>query len=479
MSAKLDLHEWLKSQVNDLGDDAEQTKTYVQTDQKVPDTVEQSVSVVSINRPLSSKLICHYLSLDRNWSTDLLSNFDISFVMCPYINNFTRGNVNIIKALTYVRALRLSDVYFYNTNVYSQQYSQLNVLVKELQTQSFTSFSGSKFHFVIEPQLIFTSYVIFNYAFRHSTYNYNRGWFVFNQIIKMLDTITINMFDRSKPINLLNALSYSYSLPFGVDLLPILYEGVTNATAIRTWNTFRILETPFNAPMPFSISNFNTTQPVADSVTINKMNGVHTKYISIMCRNARYDPVIMPILGTYGSWMWSIAISTDSDIVNEYKVTIIQNQDVLLYNMNVSIVCVSYKNGIITGNNRLFADVYTKGTVKTVSYVISTLCTVIFDVNMNNFTFSVVMNTAPLMFGSATFFAAVSHFIATGDTIQSSVVILPFDIRIDNLIGAVTGMTFTAYNAPCNMKLEVICEDDEIYRDHDINTIHDIDLDKL
>lgn len=213
--------------------------------------------------------------------------FDINY-LTPILN--TRGVINVNKPIRDIVAMRLervnfnalraTDLYEKNTDLERHQV-RYTLCIEELSAQSFITANGQRFHWIIEPWRLwssFTSNEVIQYQLNlyqagyFTTYDQNRGWYRFASPISKLDSISLRFgnFNGNKNFTpeILTAtvtqnsnpaeLTFDFSFALG------MYGG-----------TIEILD-------------FTTGDPVTDAALITAMNSTFYSSVDYFARTPQY-----------------------------------------------------------------------------------------------------------------------------------------------------------------------------------------------
>lgn len=435
---EVDIHELLKKLIND--DLIEVKKN---SDEEIQD-------IKLIDSYKNNKYIIHYLYLDRNFALNSSSGNGFKFLLNYGNRNFNKGYINIDNPVFNVKAVRLSNVNMLYTPKYVTQYDNYNdykitVLIEELQVQAFMTNTGNKFHFIgdIDKVEYVSDIRLYPHNIRHRfrTYDFNDGWFIFDNPVQVLDSITITIMNES------NMLNFAYTTQ----------QTIVSSTFYTTQMTMlyitpiisKTIYFPLNQPTPLYVTGFESSSS-QDVNIVNAINTVHERYISMLCRSNHYGYTFS---NESCPLNWDIQISSDSSYC--YKITLIQDQ--LLSQITANILKIQYNNGVIISSEKVLSQSFTIGTISSILYNAG-LFNAEFSINNIDFTFTVSTNTVPSTSQTATLQAVGNLFHVLTNDIEQTVILLYVDSS--TMVGTSIGVTnITAYNSPLNMNLEILCEE--------------------
>jgi hypothetical protein len=259
----VDIKEWLITNIGSVEEDSEGKSSIVQAVQSyaVP-SVPLNLSIVQSIIPTVKKTRHHYFSIERSNALNPTDTNKFKYWINPYPIRTEQGMLNTFCPVKNITAMRLTNVYMTIRTLANQEllkHKKLTVLIEELSGQSLMGFNGNKFHFVLEY------YNTENNIARFSTYNANRGLFIFNKIIRYLDTLTVTIYDET-------------------DLFPMensVYTVAVTSHLVYTLLTIPITTPYFYTPEMITLSGFSTNNPIGDAALIAACNTNHTIYRSL------------------------------------------------------------------------------------------------------------------------------------------------------------------------------------------------------
>lgn len=236
-------------------------------------------------------------------------------------NNLGPGTVNAIGSIRDIVQMRLFDYFIVSnsSNAWGDQMMQ-SVLVHEFQSQSFIAPENNRrFHFLGQ---VTTNNLIVQMPRYQVSLNYGADTAGLGEAFYRMQSNLNGVYCFQEPITTINTLSVSFASPYQLISVP---KDTYNFTILTAAVPYIItLDTPLATivdPDRCYISNFNTTDPVADAVLINMFNNPPDCIVWIA---TRIDPTTLSITapsniaaGTY-TFPTMIGVVTTGTIFLDY-----------------------------------------------------------------------------------------------------------------------------------------------------------------